>query len=168
MAHVCIGPSRPCLLTVLEYIHGFTTRLHLHHVSGPFMVRSVCGAPGRRMRVRGCVPDPDRVPGSDPALLQRGRGDRDAKPDYTPRGGFETPPARFMHNTRVRFKNRRRWRSSAVTVPARAAGLLAAASSESAAAAGGGARGGGSVGPGVGSAVVRVRWWVGMVVRFAE
>ena len=25
MAHVCIGPSRPCVLTVLEYIHGFTT-----------------------------------------------------------------------------------------------------------------------------------------------
>ena len=36
------------------------------------------------MRVRGCVPDPDRVPGSDPALLQRGRGDRDAKPDLSP------------------------------------------------------------------------------------
>ena len=28
MAHVCIGPSHPCVLTVLEYIHGFTTRLH--------------------------------------------------------------------------------------------------------------------------------------------
>ena len=25
MAHVCIGPSHPCVLTVLEYIHGFTT-----------------------------------------------------------------------------------------------------------------------------------------------
>jgi hypothetical protein len=46
--------------------------------------------------------------------------------------------------------------------------LSSSSSSASASAAGGGARGGGSVGPGVGSAVVRVRWWVGMVVRFAE
>ena len=56
MAHVCIGPSRPCVLTVLEYIqieiHGFTTCLHAPITFGPFMVPP--------QRVRGDVSSVDR------------------------------------------------------------------------------------------------------------
>jgi hypothetical protein len=48
MAHVCIGPSRPCVLTVLEYISWFAWFHHLcWHAPitfGPFMDRSVCEA----------------------------------------------------------------------------------------------------------------------------
>ena len=71
MAHVCIGPSRPCVLTVLEYIgsiHGFTTLFAPITFAGPFR----CGpkrVPVRRAGTANACPR--LCPGSRPSPGER-------------------------------------------------------------------------------------------------
>ena len=72
MAHVCIGPSRPCVLTVLEYISWFAWFHHLlacaHITFGPWRSRGP-------QRVRGDVSSVDRVIATT-GFIARGTGTR--------------------------------------------------------------------------------------------